>query len=167
MSKFIPKRIIIHCTASTFGDVAEITKWHKKRGFSNIGYHYLIVNGKRTKRSKYSANSDGDIETGRSMFIQGAHSKGQNHDSIGICLVGLNKFTKAQFDSLRALVIGLQETYNIPDSKVYPHNKFNKLKTCPNFDVREVLGLKNKVTMKQVNKAIETLSLWKSQQGGE
>ena len=71
-------KIIIHCTATPEGrshDVADITRWHLKRGFNTIGYHFLI-------------HLDGTIETGRSIKKPGAHTSGQNQRSIGICYVG-------------------------------------------------------------------------------
>ena len=41
------KKIIIHCSDSEFGDAALIDKWHKERGWTGIGYHYVILNGCR------------------------------------------------------------------------------------------------------------------------
>jgi len=59
------------------GDVSvdTIREWHIARGFSDIGYHYVI-------------NSWGDRFDGRQQSLIGAHAKGRNHDSIGICLMG-------------------------------------------------------------------------------
>ena len=71
-------KIIIHCTATKEGqfvDVAEVTKWHKARGFNTIGYHYLI-------------GLNGEIWTGRPLEQAGAHTEGYNANSIGICYVG-------------------------------------------------------------------------------
>ena len=71
-------KIIIHCTATPEDrehDLADITRWHKARGFNTIGYHFLI-------------HIDGTIERGRSIKKPGAHTSGQNQDSIGIAYVG-------------------------------------------------------------------------------
>ena len=68
-------RIIWHHTVS--GDVSAetIDKWHRERGFAQIGYHYLIRFG-------------GTRETGRDIRLVGAHAKGRNHDSIGVAVCG-------------------------------------------------------------------------------
>jgi N-acetylmuramoyl-L-alanine amidase len=71
-------KIILHCSATPEGrhhDVADIRRWHLKRGFNDIGYHFLI-------------HIDGTVEEGRPLNKQGAHCSGQNRGSIGICYVG-------------------------------------------------------------------------------
>ena len=71
-------KIIIHCSATQEGrdlDAAEINRWHLKRGWNGIGYHYVVL-------------LDGTIEYGRSIYKQGAHVKGENEGSIGICYIG-------------------------------------------------------------------------------
>ena len=69
------KQIIVHCSATKEGQdfkAKDIKRWHFERGFSDIGYHYVV-------------DLDGTIEEGRSLELIGAHTKGQNRDSIGIC----------------------------------------------------------------------------------
>ncbi len=71
-------KIIVHCSATQEGrdlDAAEINRWHLKRGWNGIGYHYVVL-------------LDGTIEYGRSIYKQGAHVKGENEGSIGICYIG-------------------------------------------------------------------------------
>ena len=163
---FKPKKVIIHCTDSTWGSVAEITKWHKARGFKTIGYHYVILNGKKLN-NKFNPMDDGIVQGGRSLAEKGAHSKGQNHDSIGIALVGVDEFTVNQLFALRHLLSGLMETYNIPLNKIYPHSRFNSKKTCPNFNVYDFLAenLQKLITEEEAMKAIDTLAKWKAQKG--
>lgn len=124
--------IVIHCSDSPQGrgDNAEtIDRWHKERGWSGIGYHFVIL-------------EDGTIEAGRDIDKQGAHAKGYNH-YIGICLIGIDKFTDKQFESLKALVSGLMENYDIMPNKVLGHYQVDKHgKTCPNIDIVE---FKNKI----------------------
>jgi N-acetylmuramoyl-L-alanine amidase len=124
--------IVIHCSDSPQGrgDNAEtIDRWHKERGWSSIGYHFVIL-------------EDGTIEAGRDIDKQGAHAKGYNH-YIGICLIGIDKFTDKQFESLKALVSGLMENYDIMPNKVLGHYQVDKHgKTCPNIDIVE---FKNKI----------------------
>ena len=71
-------KAIVHCTATPEGrhtTVEDVRRWHLDRGWSDIGYHYLIY-------------LDGTVHEGRPIEIQGAHTKGQNKNSIGIAYVG-------------------------------------------------------------------------------
>ena len=90
--------IVVHCSATkpTMNIGAyEIDRWHRERGWLEIGYHFVI------KR-------DGHIELGRPMEAIGAHAKGYNNESVSICLIGgvddKNKpqenYTREQFDCL-------------------------------------------------------------------
>jgi hypothetical protein len=68
--------IILHHSQYKHGTNAkEIKSWHKQRGFSDIGYHYVIL-------------KDGTIEEGRDLDLVGAHCSGSNEESIGICIDG-------------------------------------------------------------------------------
>lgn len=111
------KGIIIHCSDSPQGrgdDASTIDRWHKARGWSGIGYHYVIL-------------EDGTIQTGRPLGKSGAHAKGYN-DYVGVCLIGEESFTNRQFDSLEALC------REFTTDKIMGHYEVS-LKTCPNFDV--------------------------------
>ena len=92
--------IIIHHTASKDVSAYVIDQWHRERGWSGIGYHYVIREG-------------GRVETGRDINKVGAHAKGRNTGSIGIALTGYDDFTEAQKTSLRMLVKELRTKYNI------------------------------------------------------
>lgn len=128
-------RIIIHCTATPAGrqvTVADIDRWHRARGFSQIGYHYVIY-------------ADGSVHNGRPEGKIGAHCLGQNTSSIGIAYVGgltpdgstpADTRTEAQKSSLRALVEQLRAKY--PGCTVHGHREFAP-KACPCFDVRKDL----------------------------
>jgi len=138
-------RIIIHCTASDFGDVRSIRLWHRMRGFRDIGYHYLILNGRRMPFGQYIADEDGRIEPGRPWWQQGAHTKGENYDSLGICLVGSPKligapemwFTEKQLESLKKLVAQLMVEFDISAEKLHGHNEYAP-KLCPGFRVESI-----------------------------
>ena len=126
-------KIIIHTTATPEGrdhDVADITRWHKARGFNTIGYHFLI-------------HIDGTIERGRSIKKSGAHTSGQNSSSIGIAYVGgmtkdmskpKDTRTKEQKDSLVKLMQELIYKYN-KDMQIFGHRDFAN-KACPSFDAK-------------------------------
>ena len=124
-------KIILHCTATPEGrptSVKDIRSWHKARGFSDIGYHYIV-------------HIDGSISKGRPEEKQGAHVKGHNKDSIGIAYVGgidknnfqpLDTRTEKQKSSLHGLIMNLMKDY--PDATLHGHNEFSS-KACPSFDV--------------------------------
>lgn len=127
------KEIIIHCSATKEGidfRARDIDRWHKEKGWSGIGYHFVI-------------RLDGEVENGRPIEKVGAHCKGHNANSIGICYIGgLNKDGKPadtrtvlQKASLFNLIGQLRDTYgNIP---VHSHNYYDNNKACPSFDADE------------------------------
>ena len=123
-------KIIIHCTATKEGrhtTVAEVTAWHKARTFTTIGYHYLI-------------GLDGEVWPGRPEAEMGAHTSGENANSIGVCYVGgldanlrpKDTRTPAQKESLVALVKELKAKY--PLATIHGHREFAN-KDCPCFEV--------------------------------
>lgn len=171
--------IVIHCSDSPNGrtlftgkagepgfvtPVREIDRWHGQRGFkrqqgwrdkqnpelSSIGYHFVIY-------------TRGAVATGRHVDEVGAHAQCYNAASLGICMVGCDKFTRAQWDTLRDLLCGLvksleQQRPNPPKRftnptpsealaifaqlgvRVVGHHELNPDKTCPNFSVADWLA---------------------------
>lgn len=132
------KEIIVHCSATPEGEdytTADIKRMHLARGFSDIGYHYVIYR-------------DGSIHTGRSEAISGAHCTGHNTISIGICYIGgcpartdskwMNKGkdtrTAAQKASLIKLLKELKVKY--PKATIHGHREFAN-KACPSFDAKK------------------------------
>jgi hypothetical protein len=86
--------LVIHNTASAFGDAAQVNEWHIARGFARIGYHAVILNGLRyggKRATGYSEALDGKIEPGRDESQVGAHclAEGMNVVSLGVSCVGL------------------------------------------------------------------------------
>ena len=121
--------IILHCSAtkeSVNVTVSDIDKWHKERGFTKIGYHFVVY-------------LDGSVHKGRPIEEIGAHCKGQNSDSIGICYVGgldntgkpKDTRTPAQKEALLKLLRTLKEKF--PDAEIRSHRDFAN-KDCPCFD---------------------------------
>jgi len=129
------KKIVLHCSASAWADVLVIDSWHRsrKRPFRCFGYHFLISNG-CSHSSEYSWELDGEIATGRPEREHGAHVLRHNIDSIGICMVGIDKFTMNQFSAMHSLVLSLLGKYNLTVSDVYMHYELQSNKTCPNMD---------------------------------
>jgi N-acetylmuramoyl-L-alanine amidase len=127
------RKIIVHTTDSpndrdpkTPGDqddgAKEIDAWHRKQGWSEIGYHWVV------RRS-------GVVERGRAESKMGAHCKGQNSDSIGVVWVGDTQPTEAQYKSLVGVVVGLCIRNGLSANKVYGHCEFDKGKTCPDLNM--------------------------------
>ena len=141
--------IIVHCSASKFGNAAEITRWHLERGFSTIGYHFVILNG-QVGAKKYNKWFDGNIETGRPIDDDkwfetdeiGAHALGHNN-TIGICLIGeSNSFTVRQLRSLTLLLRVLKKQFG--EITVYQHSDFEPKKPfCAGLSKEQMLKLNN------------------------
>ena len=124
------KNIAIHHSASPRdrGDTANtIDRWHLKRwGIkSGCGYHFVIT-------------GDGTIQEGRSPDFSGAHVKGRNNDTLGICVIGDdNIILGSQLSSLIALVDHLtsKDMLNVSIENVKGHGEFTGAITdCPGFD---------------------------------
>jgi hypothetical protein len=139
--------IIIHCSASEFGCVPLINKWHKERGFREIGYSYVILNGRLYRSNDFIREFDGTVEVGRhhdgDNYLEGeeipAHALGMNSHSLGICLIGRGEedFTEKQLLALYEKVNFLMHKHDIPIENVIGHyeSEFANGKTCPNTDM--------------------------------
>lgn len=173
--------IVIHCSDSPNGrtlftgklgdahfvtPVQEIDRWHAARGFkrqtqwrekqnpqlTSIGYHFVIY-------------ARGVVATGRHVDEIGAHAQGYNSASLGICMIGCDKFTRTQWDALRDWLCGMAKElesqrpypsapkrFNSPTPsealaifarlgvRVVGHRELNPDKTCPNFNVADWLA---------------------------
>lgn len=127
-------KIIIHCSATPRGkdfSAETIRDWHVKgNGWDDIGYHYIV-------------RMDGSLEYGRSLEIAGAHCRGHNRNSIGICYIGgmdrdmelwEDTRTEEQKKSLLSLLKVLKLFHG--DAVVYGHNNFST-KQCPSYDAKK------------------------------
>lgn len=134
-------RVILHCSATPdypvdaarydlFG-VEDIRAWHvKDNGWSDIGYHYVV------------RRPGGEPEVGRPIGRAGAHVKGHNHGSIGVCYIGSRTPTLAQLESLQGLALEFHELYGIEAADWLGHYELYSGKTCPGFPMdmfREML----------------------------
>ncbi len=142
--------LVVHCAASRADmniTIKDIRRLHLQRGFSDVGYHYFI-------------QRDGTVEKGRTDTTPGAHARGYNMHSLGICMAGgcrhvgpltisaedwyatyawtakpENNFTPAQFKSLRKILADLKVAH--PDAEILGHCDLPGVtKACPSFDVR-------------------------------
>jgi len=138
-------KLVVHCSDSSYGDAALIREWHLKRGFRDIGYHYVILNcypsWKSFSDERPEPDRDGKIEKGRPLDQEGAHVRGYNADSIGICLIGKQSFTGAQLRTLRHLIRRLHLQY--PGIMIYGHRELDSKKTCPNISPDWIRSLLN------------------------
>lgn len=122
--------IIVHCTATPEGKnfkAADIDRWHKQRGWDEIGYHHVV-------------DLDGTVEPGRPESKQGAHCLGHNANSIGVVYVGglasdgktpKDTRTPQQKAALVKLLTELKQRY--PGATIHGHRDF-AAKACPSFD---------------------------------
>ncbi|MBU4486937.1 MAG: N-acetylmuramoyl-L-alanine amidase [Candidatus Delongbacteria bacterium] len=133
--------IVIHCSATEFGNKSLFKRWHKKRGWEDVGYHFIITNAYPLKKywdkKTPDFKADGHIENGRHVEVAGAHVRLHNDNSIGICLVGDRTFTSKQFESLKKLIKKITSEYKI--KSIRGHYEFDTAKeqgkTCPNIDM--------------------------------
>ena len=109
--------LVVHCSATPASrdiGVSEIRAMHKRQGWRDVGYHYVI-------------RRNGTVEKGRPDTQPGAHVQGHNSHSLGICMVGgVNpdmtaacNFTVEQFRALRALLKKLHTQH--PDAVICGH----------------------------------------------
>lgn len=137
------RHIVVHCSATKeemFFDSLDIDTWHRKRGFRKIGYHYVVL-------------LNGVVEVGRNESEQGAHVRGYNRNSIGICYIGgldsegdaKDTRNSKQKEAMLNLIKDLKQRY--PNAKVSGHRDFSKdldgdgviepfeyMKMCPCFN---------------------------------
>jgi len=130
-------RVFIHCSDSdveTHANVETIRAWHtnprpKGNGWSDIGYHWVI-------------NNHGAIWPGRPLERTPAAQRGHNRGTLAVCLTGRSEFAPVQFDALRLLADVLDAIYTAGDGLTYhSHCEVDPGKTCPNFDISDVLDL--------------------------
>jgi len=126
------KQLVIHCSATQDSlniGFREINSWHRERGWLSesgvsCGYHYII-------------RRDGTVEIGRPERDEGAHVRGHNDDSLGICIIGLNDFDDQQLDELYDMCIRLCKKHKLDlTDDIKGHYEFEGVtKTCPNIDM--------------------------------
>lgn len=125
--------IVVHCSATKEGKdfgVDDFRKWHKRKGWSDVGYHFCI-------------RLDGTIEDGRPIEKIGAGVRGYNSNSIHVCYTGgvdenikpKDTRTKEQKESLFYLLTDLKRRF--PKAEILGHRDFPDVrKACPSFDAK-------------------------------
>lgn len=124
--------LVVHCSATPprlNWSASDIDRVHREQGWEAIGYHYVI-------------RRDGTVEKGRPDTAQGAHARGVNARSLGICMIGgvddkmrpEDNFTAEQYTALRTLLGQLKAKY--PAAEIIGHRDVpGTRKACPSFDV--------------------------------
>lgn len=130
--------LIVHCTDSPDSadqiDVTDIRKWHKDKGWHDIGYHFVVT-------------KQGEIQKGRPEYINGAHARGYNRESIGICWVGRNDCNNDQWWALAEECAEIVEKYNIPLANILGHCELPEvIKTCPNINMTKLRNIVQQIT---------------------
>ena len=125
--------IVIHCSATRCNHsfpVTALIRCHADR-FGFTGYHYYITR-------------DGETYQTRHEQLVGAHAKGYNSHSLGVCYEGgLNRYgrtadtrTEAQKRALLKLLKRLKKEH--PQAQILGHRDLPKVKkACPCFDAKE------------------------------
>lgn len=126
-------KIIVHHASAKTCDASIIHQWHKAKGWSGIGYHFVV-------------RKNGTIEVGRPLDKVGAHCTGQNADSIGICFEGdfeHETMGDVQLQAGRELIAYIKQTY--PSIRITKHKDFMAT-DCPgkNFPFDELTKAKKK-----------------------
>jgi len=134
------KKVVVHCSDTPPNmdiGVTEIRKWHKDKGWSDIGYHYVI---RRSGSLEFGRDLDGDGEVEDEI---GAHVYGHNRGTLGICLIGGMggcNFTFAQYLTLAGLLKDIKARYRLDKSDIVGHRDLDDSKECPTFDVRSFIA---------------------------
>lgn len=130
MMRFIDL-VVVHCSATKEGkdfDVEDVRRWHKERGFTDVGYHAVI-------------KLDGRVQNGRPLGEAGAHARGFNSRSLGICYIGgvgadgkaKDTRTDAQREALERTLREWRRWH--PKARIRGHRDLGAPKDCPSFDV--------------------------------
>ena len=119
MNLFKPSYIIIHHSLTKDSRTVSwqpIRRYHLSLGWREIGYHYGIE----------MVNDRYEILVGRMEGTTGAHTRGANEVSIGICLIGnydIDPPNKQQWKTLLKLCANIYLRYNISIDNVKGHKE--------------------------------------------
>ena len=120
---------ILHHAGASICTVEDIDRWHKNNGWECIGYHFFI-------------RKTGEIFRGRKQNTIGAHTYGNNYNSIGICFEGnfeIEEMTQEQINAGIWICNYIRKEY--PNIEFKKHKDFNNT-SCPgkNFRFNEIVS---------------------------
>lgn len=146
--------IVIHCTATRcnrnytvqqlFHDHVEVNHWRY------IGYHFYI-------------RRNGMVEETRPMSVAGAHAKGYNAHSIGICYEGgldekgnpADTRTPEQRLAMGRLIVQLHQRFPTIKTVLGHRDLPGVKKACPCFHAKDLQGLLSVKSMDELEKKAE------------
>jgi N-acetylmuramoyl-L-alanine amidase len=141
LQELTPTRIIVHHSLTKDDEIVSwgaIRNYHKNvLGWLDIGYHAGV---ELTTRGIY------EVLWGRPWDLVGAHTRGENHNALGICFVGNYDRESPPSEMLKTGAKLLRywcRLFNIPVDRIYGHRDFTRLKSCPgeHFDLEILRGL--------------------------
>ena len=122
MSNLQVKYLIVHHSAGPATQTKEdIKKIHLAKGYSDIGYHKIIL-------------ANGKVEQGRNDAVIGAQAFGANAYSLGICCIGNYETsipTEAVISSLVQVLVTLCKRHNLTVDKIIGHRDVAKMFNVP------------------------------------
>lgn len=113
--------VIHHAASSKTTTIEDIRKWHKDKGWTDIGYHKVIY-------------IDGTVKQGREDSVIGSQAFGANAVSLGICLIGnydLHKPSEEIIKSLVQVLAILCKRHNLTVDKIIGHCQVAKMFNAP------------------------------------
>ena len=128
------RRIVVHHSASHPASTTceLIRQWHTSPDnpagqFDDIGYHFVI-------------ECLGEVKIGRPITQRGAHVRGRNTGSVGICVVGDNTVAGREWNAeqIGALVQSVKAIRTLYGEKlpVLRHLELDPTSECPGVDAR-------------------------------
>lgn len=150
-----PVKIILHHSGGTDKNPLEDTSHHTAKimeshhlslGWEGLGYHYVV-------------HKNGDVWRGRPEHYHGAHCKGHNNTSIGICMAGNfdnTKPTPEQEIAVRHLIDSIKTRY--PINEIVPHRKYAN-KTCYGKNIPDDYFIQPDPKVETIAKLKEILAL--------
>lgn len=123
-------RLTVHHTAVASSDIRteadairmlnSVRNSHLKRGWADIGYHYII-------------DPQGRVWEGRPISWQGAHVEDTNEHNLGICVLGnfdRQTPTPQALASLDAFIVDSSRRFRVPLNRIYTHRELRATE-CP------------------------------------
>lgn len=123
--------VVHHSASSPTTTPVDIRRWHvQENGWDDVGYHWLIT-------------SLGILVQARPIIYQGAHARGFNNGTLGVCLIGNNTvenqgWNSAQVETLQRLWLACRTIFG-HDLDVVGHRDLAAGTECPGVDVRSLL----------------------------
>lgn len=148
--ELVVEYLVVHHSASDKHVGREdIRTWHLERGWDDIGYHWLV-------------NQQGQLTEGRAETIPGAHARGLNFRSLGICCIGHYEQECPSEEMIRALVEILTRLcfqYKLGAERIIGHSETANLAPeatrtqCPGQALAELLPTVRQLVQAQLDSA--------------